>query len=152
MLTSSVAMAVVSCIAVVRYFADFITTRVGIETTLDEFKDQVCKQWKQFTPFGICFFFREASSSSSRSYSSTNNGSSTSSRNTQSVGMYLEDKSKPAKPLLSDGWPKVLGEIGHVFVKGVKEVGIACTKYRLRTGFNMVVTHNERSRFTAKCA
>ncbi|RZC56137.1 hypothetical protein C5167_014997 [Papaver somniferum] len=72
-------------------------------------------------------------------------------RNNHAVGMYLEDRSKPTKPLLSDGWPKVLGEIGHVFVEGVKEVRIAYTKYRLRTGFNMVVTHNERSRFTAKC-
>ncbi|XP_026396246.1 uncharacterized protein LOC113290870 [Papaver somniferum] len=101
-------MAAVSCIVVVRYFEDFITTRVDVETTLDEFKDQFCKQWKQFTPFGICFFFQEASSSSSRSSSSITNGSSTSSRNTQSLGMYLEDKSKPAKPLLSDGWLRSL--------------------------------------------
>ncbi|RZC70908.1 hypothetical protein C5167_034069 [Papaver somniferum] len=182
-------MAVVSCISVVRYFSDFITTRVDVEITLDEFKVKVCKQWQQFTPLGICFFFREggkdlpvdcdyllqalttlahskkktsfdiflqnvthvASSSSSRAVSSICNGSSMSSRNNCSVGMYLEDMSKSAKPLLSDGWPKVLGEIGHLFVEGVKQVRIAYTKYRLRTGFNMVLTHNECSRFTAKC-
>ncbi|RZC84337.1 hypothetical protein C5167_047125 [Papaver somniferum] len=150
-------MVVVSSIVVVRYFSDLITTRVNIETTLDDFKDEVCKQWKQFTPLYICFLFREggkdlsvdcdysiqvvasptdskkktifdiflrnvthvASSSRSRAISSISNGSSTSSRNNFSVGMYLEDRSKPAKPLLSDGWPKVLGEIGHVFVEGV---------------------------------
>ncbi|RZC52051.1 hypothetical protein C5167_020480, partial [Papaver somniferum] len=55
-----------------------------------------------------------ASSSSSRAVSCMSNGSSTSSINNSSVGMYLEDRSKPAKPLLSDGWTKVLGEIGHV--------------------------------------
>ncbi|XP_026378763.1 uncharacterized protein LOC113273224 [Papaver somniferum] len=32
-----------------------------------------------------------------------------SSRNNRSVAMYLEDKSKLAKLLLSDGWPKILG-------------------------------------------
>ncbi|XP_026460335.1 uncharacterized protein LOC113361242 [Papaver somniferum] len=74
-----------------------------------------------------------------------------SSRNNRTVAMYFEDKSKPAKPLLSDGWPKVLGEICHVLVEGVKQVRVAFTKYRLRTGFKMIVTHNERSRFTAKC-
>ncbi|RZC55552.1 hypothetical protein C5167_014419 [Papaver somniferum] len=187
----SVVMDVVSCIVVVRYFSNFITIRVNVETKLDEFKEQVCKELKQFTPLGICFFFREggkefpvdcdssfqslasishskkktsvdiflqnvthvASSSSSRAASFISDGSSTSSsRNNFSVAMYLEDKSKPAKPLLSDGWPKVLGEIGHVFVEGVKQVRIAYTKYRLRTGFNMVVTYNERSGFTAKCA
>ncbi|RZC56846.1 hypothetical protein C5167_015700, partial [Papaver somniferum] len=165
--------------------------RVNTDIKLDEFKEQICKEWKQFTPLGICFFFREGgkdfpldcdyslqalisitnskkkdsvdiflqnvihvgSSSSSRADSSISNGSSTSSsRNNRSVAMYLEDKSKPAKPLLSDGWPKIPGEIGHVFVEGVKQVRIAFTKYRLRTGFNIVVTHNERSRFTGKCA
>ncbi|RZC73659.1 hypothetical protein C5167_049142 [Papaver somniferum] len=182
-------MAAVSCIVVVRYFSDFITTRVDVETTLDEFKVKACKHWQQFTPLGICFFFREggkylpvdceyflqaltspahskkktsvdiflqnvthvASPSSSRAVSSICNGSSTSSRNNCSVGMYLEDRSKPAKPLLSDGWLKVLGEIGHMFIEGFNQVRIAYAKNRLRTGFNMVVTHNERSRFTAKC-
>ncbi|RZC58721.1 hypothetical protein C5167_006026, partial [Papaver somniferum] len=185
-----VVMAVPSSIVVVHYFSDFITTRVSIETTLDEFKAEVCRQWKQFTQLGIFFLLprrREdlsvdcdysfqalasltnnkkntsfdiflqnvthvASSSNSRAVSSISNGSSTSLGNNYAVGMYLEDWSKPAKPLLSDGWPKVLGEIGHVFLEGVKEVRIAYTKYRLRTGFNMVVTHNERSRFIAKCA
>ncbi|RZC73218.1 hypothetical protein C5167_048693 [Papaver somniferum] len=187
---SPVVMAVASSIVVVHYFSDFITTRVSIETTLDECKAEVFRKWKQFTPLGICFFFREggkdlpvdcdyllqalasitnnkkktssdiflknvthvASSSRSREVSSVSNGSSTSSRNNYAVGMYLEDRRKPAKPSLSDAWPKVLGEIGHVFVEGVKEVRIAYTKYRFRTGFNMVVTYNERSRFTAKCA
>lgn len=187
-----VSCAAVSCIAVVRYFSDFITLRVNTDIKLDEFKEQVCKEWKQYTPLGITFFFREsekdfpldcdfslqalisitnskqktsvdiflqnvprvASSSSSRAYSSISNGSSStsSSTNNLTVAMYLEDKSKPAKPLLSDGWPKVLGDIGHVFVEGVKQVRVAFTKYRLRTGFQMIVTHNERSRFTAKCA
>lgn len=187
-----VSCAAVSCIAVVRYFSDFITLRVNTDIKLDEFKEQVCKEWKQYTPLGITFFFREsgkdfpldcdfslqalisitnskqktsvdiflqnvprvASSSSSRADSSISNGSSStsSSTNNLTVAMYLEDKSKPAKPLLSDGWPKVLGDIGHVFVEGVKQVRVAFTKYRLRTGFQMIVTHNERSRFTAKCA
>ena len=101
-------------------------------------------------------FVRHAasSSSSSRAESSISSGSSSlcSSRNNRTVAMYLEDKSKPAKPLLSDGWPMVLGEIGHIFVEGVRQVRDAFTKYRLRTGFEMIVTHNERSRFTAKCA
>ncbi|RZC84449.1 hypothetical protein C5167_047236, partial [Papaver somniferum] len=187
-----VSCAAVSCIAVVRYFSDFITLRVNTDIKLDEFKEQVCKEWNQFTPLGITFFFREsgkdfpldcdfslqalisitnskqktsvdiflqnvprvASSSSSREDSSISNGSSSTSSSTNNLtfAMYLEDKSKPAKPLLSDGWPKVLGDIGHVFVEGVKQVRVAFTKYRLRTGFQMIVTHNERSRFTAKCA
>ncbi|KAI3990535.1 hypothetical protein MKX01_022835, partial [Papaver californicum] len=65
--------------------------------------------------------------------------------------MYLEDHSKRVKPLLSDSWPKVLGEVGHVFFDGIKEVRIAYTKYHIRTGFSMVVTHNGPSRFSAKC-
>ncbi|XP_026396119.1 uncharacterized protein LOC113290750 [Papaver somniferum] len=33
--------------------------RVNTDIKLDEFKEQVCKELKQFTPLGICFFFRE---------------------------------------------------------------------------------------------
>ncbi|XP_026429039.1 uncharacterized protein LOC113325007 [Papaver somniferum] len=54
-----VVMAVSSSLAIVHYFSDFITTRVSIETTLDQFKAEVCRQLKQFTPLGISFFFRE---------------------------------------------------------------------------------------------
>ncbi|RZC51630.1 hypothetical protein C5167_020059 [Papaver somniferum] len=133
-----VSCAAVSCIVVVRYSSDFITLRVNTDIKLEEFKEQVCRELKQFTPLD----------------SSISNGSSStsSSRNNLTVAMYLEDKRKPAKPLLSDGWTKVLGEIGHVFVEGVTQVRVAFTKYLLRTGFQMIVTHNERSRFTAKCA
>ncbi|RZC88523.1 hypothetical protein C5167_016387 [Papaver somniferum] len=57
--STQVFMDVVSFIVVVRYFSDFITTLVDVETTLDELKVEVCKRWLQFTPLGICFFFRE---------------------------------------------------------------------------------------------
>ncbi|XP_026410019.1 uncharacterized protein LOC113305134 [Papaver somniferum] len=148
----------VSCIVVVRYFSDFITMR-GNEFPLDCYYSLQAlisitnSKKKTSADIFLQNVTHVASSSSSREDSSIYNGFSTSSsRNNRTVAMYLEDKNKPTKPLLSDGWPKVIGEVSHVFVEGVKKVRIAFTKYLLRTGFNMVVTHNECSRFTSKCA
>lgn len=181
-------MDIASCIAVVHYFSDFITFRVTVDTTFDEFKEIVCAQWKQFTPLGISFFHRESgkdlpvdctfslqaltslthtkkqtsfdlylhnvkhvASSSSRASSSVTCDSTESVRYSEVVTNFLENGKLPRKTLLSDGWTSALGKTGHVFVGGIKQVRDAFTKYRLRSGFVMTVTHNEPSRFTAKC-
>ncbi|KAI3926967.1 hypothetical protein MKX01_032882, partial [Papaver californicum] len=50
--------------------------------------------------------FSHVASSSSRTSSAVTSDSNNSLRNFEEVGIYLEDRSKRVKPLLSDSWSK----------------------------------------------
>ncbi|XP_026416305.1 uncharacterized protein LOC113311717 [Papaver somniferum] len=92
-----------------------------------------------------------SSSSGSKSGCSSSSGSRSCVTKSPKMVRVLDHDADKGKPLIIDEWVYVFDKIGREFMGGVKAVRIDVDKYKMDTGFKIVILKNHKTRFTAKC-
>lgn len=65
---------------------------------------------------------------------------------------YLKEGKEAPRVFFSDGWDNIFDDTDQLFYGGVDAVRIACKKYCMRTGYEVIKKKNDLERFTAVCS
>ncbi|XP_026419418.1 uncharacterized protein LOC113315343 [Papaver somniferum] len=132
--------------AVLKHGEHSVTFRVNTSTNVDELK--------HFAYFYLNVDVILKHTSRSNYGCSTSSGSSTANScvtESPKLARVVDHDADKAKPLICDEWIYIFDKVIREFIGGAKVVRLFVDKYKMATGYKIVIFKNDKTRFTAKC-
>ncbi|OVA12366.1 hypothetical protein BVC80_1795g1 [Macleaya cordata] len=165
-------------LAVFTFEREFVSVRVGLESTIAEVNKVLCEKWTSLSPLSIELSFvrdgmknliqSDAELQSLAAYvfakklqtvdicvgvvnSSVCNAIVVSEVCNSSSSCVQDEDGEVRQPLKSSYWASLLSSVNQTFSGGAEQFRAAVLKYSIETGFKVKMTKNDKVRVTAVC-